>query len=186
MGPRANSGRLPALRRTARMLLTTGRASTIEWQVANLARSAQASRSGYWEDGCPVPPGLSAGWHEIHAQPTLSSPAGLLVPDLRNRVRIISDIDDALLVTQVLRKRTLVLNSLTLSPEKRRPVDGMAEFYRRLSEQNPAPAASPIFYLSSSPRQLTDNPRRFLAGRRFPRGILLLRKIEPRRHGHIT
>ena len=178
--PQANAGRLRALRRTARMLITTGRPGRVEWEVAGLTGAAQAGRSGYWEDHCPTPPALSPGWHEIHAQPSTSSSAGLLVPDHRNRLGIISDIDDTLLVTRVLRKSKLVLNSLTLAPEKRESVEGMAQLYRQMLERNPVPSASPVFYLSCSPRQLTDNLRRFLAAASFPRGVLLLRKIQAR------
>jgi len=178
--PSPDAGRLRALRRTTRMLLTAGRTGTVAWEVAGLARTARAGRSGYWEDHCAVSPTLDPGWHDVRAQPATSSLAGLLVPDPRNRFGIISDIDDTLLVTRVLRKRTLVVNSLTLTPERRKSVEGVAQLYRRLLEQNPAPASSPVFYLSCSPRQLTDNLRRFLGANAFPRGVLLLRRIGPR------
>jgi phosphatidate phosphatase APP1 len=180
--PHADAGRLRALRKTTRMLLTAGRPGKVEWRVADLLRTAQAGRSGYWEDHYSPLSALPPGWHDIQANPAISSPAGLLVPDPRNRLGIISDIDDTLLVTRVLRKTTLVLNSLTLSPEKRHSVEGMAELYRRLLKQNSFPEASAVFYISCSPRQLTDNLRRFLAVRAFPRGVLLLRKIGPRLH----
>ena len=118
---------------------------------------------------------LAPGWHDIESVPVPSSPAGLLVVDPRNSIGIISDIDDTILVTGVLRRGAMLKNSLLVSPEHREAVPGMAELFRRLVQKNPAPEASAIFYLSASPRQLTDNIRRFLTVGGFPRGVLQLR-----------
>jgi S1-C subfamily serine protease len=66
-------------------------------------------------------------------------------------------------------------------PEQRSAVPGMAALYRKIAERNPAPGATPIFFVSSSPRQLTDNLRRFLQLNGFPRGVLQLKEISTER-----
>jgi phosphatidate phosphatase APP1 len=92
---------------------------------------------------------------------------------------LISDIDDTILVTQVLDKSKLLKNSLTIPPESRQAVAGMAQLYRKLMDDLPHPAAAPVCYVSASPKQLSDYVRRFLARHQFPRGVLQLREISP-------
>ena len=175
--PRSDSSRLGALYRNTRMLFTSGEEGVVTWRVADKEWSLRADDHGYWELAGNQALGFSPGWHEITSEPTASSPAGLLVVDPRNPAGIISDIDDTILHTGVLHKRTLLKNSLTVTPENREPVPGMAQLYRTLVKKNPAPEATAVFYLSASPRQLTDNLRRFLAAGDFPRGILQLKEI---------
>ena len=172
-----DSGRLAALYRNTRMLFTSGEEGLVTWQVAGKEWTLPADEHGYWELAGNPPLGLPPGWHEIDTEPVASSPAGLLIVDPRNPVGIISDIDDTILVTGVLKKSELLKNSLTVTPEMREAVPGMAGLYRKMLQENPAPAAAAVFYLSSGPRQLTDNLRRFLAAKGFPRGVLQLRKV---------
>jgi phosphatidate phosphatase APP1 len=175
--PRARSSRLAALYRTGRMLLTHGEKGLVTLRVADHEWTVRADDHGYWEFAGNRPLALPPGWHALEAEPVASSPAGLLVVDPRNPLGLISDLDDTVLLTGVLRKRTLLRNSLTVPPERRTAVPGMAALFQKILQGNPAPEASAVFYLSSSPRQLTDNLRRFLAVRGFPRGVLQLRKI---------
>jgi phosphatidate phosphatase APP1 len=53
----------------------------------------------------------------------------------------------------------------------------MAALYRSLLARNPNPSATPVFYLSASPRQLSDSIRRFLRKNDFPRGVLQLKEV---------
>ncbi|PTY05726.1 hypothetical protein DB347_15290 [Opitutaceae bacterium EW11] len=179
--PAEEAGRWRSLRRTTRMLLTAGAVGEVALSVGSHRWTTRADARGYWQHVAPAPLPLAAGWHDISADPAASTPAGLLVPDARNAFGIISDVDDTILVTHVLSKRDLLANSLTLPAEKRMCVDGMPDLYRRLLQQNAAPESSPVFYISSSPRQLTDNLRRFLHSHGFPRGVLQLRQIVSKR-----
>ncbi len=43
----------------------------------------------------------------------------------------------------------------------------MAALYQHLLKRNPAPESSAVFYVSASPRQLTDNFRAFLGSQGF-------------------
>jgi phosphatidate phosphatase APP1 len=92
-------------------------------------------------------------------------------------VGLISDIDDTILVSEVLSTTSLLKNSLAVPPEQRQPVAGMAELYVKMLKANQTPEASAVFYVSSTPRQLTDNLRRFLKLSGFPRGVLQLKEI---------
>lgn len=179
--PEKGAGRWSALYRSTRMLFTSGEEGAVTWRVGALEWTTRADDHGYWELTSNTPLGLAPGWHGIETVPPASSAAGLLVPDPRNHLGIISDLDDTILVSEVLSKRRLLRNSLTVPAEDRRAVAGMAELYRRLAQQNPAPESTPIFYVSGSPRQLTDSIRRFLQANAFPRGVLQLKEISTER-----
>ena len=175
--PAEDSGRLVAFYRTLRMLFTSGEKGEVTWRVAGKKWTTHADQHGYWELADSRPLALLPGWHEIESEPAASSPAGLLVVDPRNPIGLISDIDDTILTTGVLSKLSLLKNSLTVTPENREAIPGMAQLYQKLLQKNPAPEAAAIFYLSASPRQLTDNLRRFLSAGGFPRGVLQLKEI---------
>lgn len=175
--PRQDGGRLGTLYRNTRMLVTSGEEGLVTWRVAGKEWTLRADDHGFWELAGNQSLGLPPGWHEIEAVPAASSAAGLLVVDPRNPCGIISDIDDTILNTGVLSKRALLKNSLLVTPENREAIPGMAQLYHKLLKKNPAPDATAVFYLSASPRQLTDSLRRFLATGGFPRGVLQLKEI---------
>lgn len=179
--PAANGGgKRSSLYRTTRLLLTGGEPGRVTWSAGTLSWQTRTDARGYWELRASHPleaTALAAGWHDIDSVPPPSSKASLLVHDPRNTQGLISDIDDTILVTQVNSRRRLLRNSLTLPPESRVAVAGMAEAYKRLLQANPNPAATPMFYVSASPRQLTDSVRRFLVHNGFPRGVLQLKEV---------
>lgn len=174
---RHDSGRMNTLYRNTRLLFASGEEGVVTWRVGAKEWTLRADDHGYWELAGNQPLDLSPGWHEIESDPKASSPAGLLVVDPRNTIGIISDIDDTILDTGVLSRRALLKNSLLVTPENRAAFPGMAQLYAQLVLKNPAPNATAVFYLSSSPRQLTDNLRRFLVAGGFPRGVLQLKEI---------
>ena len=171
------NGRARTFYRNTRLLLTSGEEGTATWRVADWQWSVRTDDDGYWALAVNQPLTLKPGWHDITTEPAPSSPAGLLVVDPANRFGIISDLDDTILVSDVLKKKTLFTNSLAVPAGNREPVTGMADLYRRLLKQNPAPESSAVFYVSASPRQLTDNLRTFLNLNGFPRGVLHLKEI---------
>ncbi|MGC4071435.1 MAG: DUF2183 domain-containing protein [Nibricoccus sp.] len=179
--PEKNSGRLAALYRSTRMLFTSGEEGAVTWRVGKMEWTTRADDHGYWELTSNTPLDLAPSWHEIETVPSASSTAGVLVPDPRNALGIISDIDDTILVSEVQSKRKLLSNSLTVPAENRSAVPGLADLYHRIAKKNPAPETTPIFYVSGSPRQLTDSIRRFLKTNDFPRGVLQLKEISTER-----
>jgi phosphatidate phosphatase APP1 len=179
--PEKDSGKLASLYRNTRMLFTSGEEGAVTWRVGKMEWTTRADDHGYWELTANTPLGLAPGWYEIETVPAASSAAGMFVPDPRNGLGIISDVDDTILVSEVLSKRRLLSNSLLVPAENRSAVPGMADLYRRIAKKNPAPETTPIFYVSGSPRQLTDSVRRFLRANDFPRGVLQLKEISTER-----
>ncbi len=174
------SGKRRSLYNTTRLLFANGVEGRVRWSAGPLQWETRADDHGYWELVGNLPlggAGLAPGWHPIESLPAASSKAGLLVHDPRNRSGLISDIDDTILVSEVNFKGRLLRNSFTRPAGSRQAVPGMAALYRQLVSNNPNPQATPLFYISATPRQLTDNVRRFLEHNGFPRGILQLKEV---------
>ncbi|MBL0728403.1 App1 family protein [Piscinibacter sp. HJYY11] len=181
-GPRDDSGLRSSLYRNSRLLFTGGEEGTVQWSAGGLRWQTRADDEGYWllRTSQPLPPGAPApGWHLIESKPAASSPAHLLVHDPANTVGLISDLDDTILVSEVNQTMRLLRNSLAVPPESREAVGGMAALYTAWTKRNPRPAATPVFYVSGSPRQLTDSVRRFLHKHGFPPGVLQLKEVSP-------
>jgi phosphatidate phosphatase APP1 len=53
----------------------------------------------------------------------------------------------------------------------------MAALYQAWVKKSPRPEATPVFYVSASPRQLSDGIRTFLRHNGFPRGVLQLKQV---------
>jgi phosphatidate phosphatase APP1 len=181
-GPREDSGARSSLYRNSRLLFTGGEEGVLRWSAGGLRWQTRADDQGYWElrSNQPLPPNTPApGWHTIDSQPSPSSAAHLLVHDPANSVGLISDIDDTILVSEVNQTSRLLRNSLVVPPESREAVGGMARLYAAWTNRNPRPEATPVFYVSASPRQLTDSVRRFLRKNGFPQGVLQLKEVSP-------
>lgn len=177
---RAGSGAGRTLYRTTRLLFTRGEDGAVNWSVGPMSWETRADNRGYWSLQANQALPLAPGWHPIETRPATSpdaTSAGLLVHDPRNTWGLISDIDDTVLVSEVLSKRSLLRNSLLLPPESRRAVAGMAQLYAGWLQRNPHPQATPVFYVSATPRQLSDSVRRFLRHNGFPRGVLQLKEV---------
>ena len=175
--PAAGSGTRASLYRNTRLIFTSGEEGRVSVSAGGAQWQTRADDHGYWQLQTNQPLALTAGWHDIASTPPASGPAGLLVHDARNTLGLISDIDDTVLVSEVNDKSRLLRNSLTVSPESRQAVAGMATLYQAWVQKNPNPAATPVFYVSASPRQLSDGVRRFLQHRGFPRGVLQLKEV---------
>ena len=170
----------------ARLLMTSGEEGFVTWRAAGHEWTTRVDDDGYWTLAMRPAPAFPAGWHEIETDPPRSSEAGLLVPDPANRIGLISDFDDTLVVSHVLEKRTLLKNSLVVPPEDREVVPGVADACRRLLERNPAPEFAPVFYVSASPKQLTDNLRALLRVNGFPRGVLRMKELSETSEDSLT
>ena len=169
-----------------RLLLTSGEEGFVTWRAAGHEWTTRADDDGYWTLAMNPAPVFAPGWHGIETEPERSSAAGLLVADPANRLGLISDLDDTIVVSEVMEKRVLLKNSLAVAPEDRVAVAGMAELYRRLLAKNVEPEAAAVFYVSASPRQLTDNLRAFLKKNGFPRGVLRLKELSETSEDSLT
>jgi phosphatidate phosphatase APP1 len=153
-----------------------GRKVTV--QVAGKDWTAVTDEEGYLKVAIDGAPPLAPGWQPATARVGKQSAEGrLLVVPPENMLGIISDIDDTILISEVTDKDKLLANTLLKNPLQREAVPGVADFYRRLAARNPQPEAAPIIYLSASPRQLHGSIQAFLDFNRFPRGVLITKRI---------
>lgn len=93
------------------------------------------------------------------------------------RFGVISDIDDTIIHTgafKMLRHWRIVTAN---SPEARAAFPGVSEFYRALCDGAAGPETNPVFYVSSSPWNLSDIFERFMAQKNIPAGPMLLRSL---------
>jgi len=125
------------------------------------------------------------GWRPLLATSggTETRGAVLVVPP-DNRLGIVSDIDDTVLVTEVGDRYRMLGNTFFRNPLQRDAVEGMASLYERILASNPRPDAAPLFYLSSSPRELNGYLGAFLEWNGFPRGVLITRRLTLDRIGY--
>lgn len=121
---------------------------------------------------------LTPGWHEVQATAgaaTASIPMLLAPPE--NVFGVISDFDDTLMITEVVRLRRMLANTLLRNPLQRKVVPGMPALFHALAARNPLPSAAPIFYVSASPRQLHMPLQAVLDHHGFPPGVLITKRL---------
>ncbi|MCM4169463.1 hypothetical protein KCTC52924_00498 [Arenibacter antarcticus] len=106
-------------------------------------------------------------------------PGEMLVPSATSDFGVISDIDDTILHTGLvsLLKWRVVYNTLFVTPGKRLPLAGAADFYHLLHRGASGKASNPIFYVSNSPWNLYRYLEFFLRNNNFPKGPILLRSL---------
>ena len=126
----------------------------------------------------PEGAGMAGGWQPLLVTSGSGERRGeaLVVPP-GNRLGIVSDIDDTVLVTEVGDRFRMIGNTFFRNPLQREAVPGMADLYARTLATDPVPDAAPLFYLSSSPRELQDYLGGFLERNDFPKGVLITRRL---------
>ncbi|QIA09312.1 App1 family protein [Draconibacterium halophilum] len=103
----------------------------------------------------------------------------ILIPGTDTSYGVISDIDDTIMIshsTQTIRKLRLML---THNSRTRKPFPGVEAFYRALHQGVDSNSKNPFFYLSSSEWNLYDLIDDFCSYNQFPKGVYLLREINP-------
>ncbi|MDY8136589.1 App1 family protein [Aquimarina sp. 2201CG5-10] len=101
----------------------------------------------------------------------------MLVPSSQAEYGIISDIDDTILHTGVasLFKWKVAVNTFFKNFDKRLPIEGTIDLYRKLQSGKQNSSVNPVFYVSNSPWNLYDYLVAFLKKHNFPKGPILLR-----------
>jgi len=146
--------------------------------VGSNAADAISDEEGYFRVSITPARPMPGGWHPVTVQGKRTQGSGqLLIVPKTNTLGVISDIDDTVLVSDVTNKNKLLKKTFLQNHKQRQTFPGTADFYRRLLAQNPEPQAAPMFYVSASPRQLTDNISAFLAHNHYPRGVLVTKLI---------
>lgn len=117
--------------------------------------------------------GLSPGWQEITiaaegADPVVTH-AYLVQPG--TRIGFVCDIDDTTIVTRLPRPLIAAYNSWLQRTNARKPVPGMARFFKHLTANHPD---SPFIYLSTGAWNTFESLVRFLNEHGYPDGPLIL------------
>jgi phosphatidate phosphatase APP1 len=140
--------------------------------VAGEHRSTVRTGTGGYVDTA-VQVDLSPGWHEV----TLATRHGELSrtvvrvvgPD--ERVGVVSDIDDTVMVTALPRPLRAFWNTFARHESTRRPVAGMPDLFEHLRGDGPEPFTA---YVSTGPWNVAPSLERFLARHGYPPGPLLM------------
>lgn len=114
-----------------------------------------------------------------HDANNFSAEGEVLIPGTDAKFGVISDIDDTIMIshsTRTLRKLRLML---THNSRTRKPFPGVEAFYRALHQGVDENSRNPFFYLSSSEWNLYDLIDDFCSYNQFPKGVYLLREINP-------
>ncbi|MDY0779332.1 App1 family protein [Tenacibaculum sp. IB213877] len=103
----------------------------------------------------------------------------VLYPSKDASYGIITDMDETVIETGLTSrfKWKVIVNSFFKHSNARLPLQGVQEFYQKLSKGSTGGKENPFFYLSNSPWNLHEYLTRFLAYHHFPKGPLLLRDI---------
>lgn len=139
----------------------------------------RTDRDGYVDHEVQLPD-VEPGWLDVR----LTGPGGaesvakVLVVDPAADVGVVSDIDDTILHTGLIRVRDFLRATLLTDVADRTPLPGAAALYRALV----APGR-PVFYVSTSPWNLHGMLLQFVTLRGFPLGPLLLTDWGPSHTG---
>jgi phosphatidate phosphatase APP1 len=102
--------------------------------------------------------------------PQIRATGRTLVPPPDAQFGVVSDIDDTIVYSQVIRKLRMIVSLAFSNARTRKPFKGVAAFYRALHR-----GRNPIFYVSKSPWNLYLPLLEFLELQGLPLGPLLLR-----------
>jgi phosphatidate phosphatase APP1 len=140
-------------------------------EIGDVVHRTRSDRDGYVDElvtGSFEPGWVGARWTVRDREPV---EAAVLVLAPGARLGVVSDIDDTVIVTMLPRPLVAFRNAFLLHEDDRRPVDGMARLYRRLSRAYPD---LPFVYLSTGAWNVAPALSRFLHRHDYPAGPLLL------------
>lgn len=141
--------------------------------ISGTSHALRADRGGVID--ARIPAELTPGWHTIEFESfdgRITHAPVLIVPD-EQRIGLISDVDDTIMLTALPRPLLAAWNTFVLDEHARTPTPGMNVLYERfLTTQNgPRP---PALYLSTGPWNVAPALARFLSRNLYPAGPLLL------------
>lgn len=173
----SDDGRLRNLWRNARKLVNDERKhEPVEIRIGEMVIQTRTDSEGYFR--VEVHLAISMGTHMVTVKSARAVGEGrLLVVAHENRIGLISDLDDTILVSEVTDKSRLLANSLLKNPAQRQAVPEMARLYSWTLARDRYAAALPLFYLSASPHQLHESISDFLRRNWFLPGVLITKRV---------
>lgn len=132
-----------------------------------------SDRQGYFSVELKVPH-AKPGWHDLQLElvrdPHIKATGRVLVPPRSAQFGVISDIDDTIVYSHVIRKLRMIVSLAFSNAHTRKPFKGVGAFYRALHR-----GINPVFYISKSPWNLFVPLVEFMERQGLPLGPLLLR-----------
>jgi phosphatidate phosphatase APP1 len=147
--------------------------------IGTMSEGLVTGRGGYVD--VVLPADLPPGWQDVTLRShggEVTVPVNVVGPD--QRLGVVSDIDDTVMITAIPRPVLALWNSFVRVESARNPVPGMAAFLQRVSAIEPS---SFLVYLSTGAWNVAPSLTRFLARHGFPRGPLLLTDWGPTESG---
>jgi phosphatidate phosphatase APP1 len=162
-------------------------------QVSFLGRKAlaQTDQDGFFEVCIPLSKEEKAQskpyiWQKAHIQLLdkqtrnpiyYPAEAQVLLPQSEKaQLGIISDIDDTFLLSHATKPLKKVYLLLTRHAHRRKPIEGMVDFYQALKKGHDGQKENPIFYVSNSEWNLYDLLEDFCQYQNIPQAPFLLQK----------
>ena len=126
--------------------------------------------------------GFAPGWHTVWLSTDGAEDveAEVLVIGTKQRIGVVSDIDDTVISTMLPRPLIAAWNTFVREEGARQAVPGMATLYRQIADRHPG---IPFVYLSTGSWNIAPNLRRFLRRQGFPSGPMLLTDWGPTNTG---
>ncbi|MGB8020212.1 MAG: phosphatase domain-containing protein [Candidatus Nanopelagicales bacterium] len=151
---------------------------TVHASLGPASQEFTSDDGGYLHISLEVGP-LLPGWHVLDIDPTRPgavphTTGRVFVPDPRNDLVVVSDIDDTILKTGLTQRWTAAGRTFLRDVADRKPVPGMATFYAGLSHAEGPGRTVPFYYVSTGSWNYYDYLVAFLNLHRFPRGPLFL------------
>lgn len=114
---------------------------------------------------------------QYHPEQDTLCEAAIMRCQASNDFGIISDVDDTIIVTKAIdfmeKMRIMLLNNA----HTRKPLEGVAAFYRALEEGKSKECQNPVFYISNASWNLYDLFDRFCQINHIPKGVFLLQDL---------
>ena len=154
-------------------------------RLGNVEAQALTDRQGYFSIVLHAT-GARPGWHDVHLElvdaPEIRAIGRVLLPAPEARFGVVSDIDDTIVYSNVIRKLRMILGLAFSNARTRKPFKGVGAFYRALHA-----GVNPVFYVSKSPWNLYAPLVEFMELQGLPAGPLVLRDFGLRmRKNHKT
>lgn len=116
-----------------------------------------------------LPPGIHTA--HMRTEGSVWASSNITVIDDHQKIGVISDVDDTVMVTALPRPLLAAWNSFVLNEHARMPTPGMAVLMERLNKKHPY---APFIYLSTGAWNVAPTLRRFLTRNAYPAGPFLL------------
>lgn len=180
--PEARTRDLGGARGWRRFFAATAPGVRVTVAVGGRRHEVVSQRGGYIDT--LLAGSLEPGWATAHLSAAGSSrppsPAPIRVVGDGPGLGIVSDIDDTVVITALPRPLVAFWNTFLRHETSRRPVSGMARFYRSVMAYEPSAF---VVYLSTGAWNVAPSLRDFLGRFGFPRGPLLLTDWGPTTQG---